>query len=110
MAKPPMHPRSGDVLAGGNIDLYNRPKVKNKDGSVSTVRSMSFSPKPGVEVLIPGVERTGKGILRGKAAIKQYQQTGEQLGVFKTPKAADKYAERLHKNQEKAYLTKPRKK
>jgi hypothetical protein len=108
--KPPMHPRSGTTLEGGNIDLYNRPKVKNKDGSVSTVYSMSFQNNKGQNVLIPGVERTGKGLLHQKQAQEQYGRTGEHLGKFKTPEAADKYAERLHKNQEKAYMTRPRQK
>lgn len=105
-----MHPRSGDVLEGGNINLGKRPVVKNKDGSISTVRSMSFSPKKGVEILVPTVEATGKGILSNRGAMEQYGRTKQHLGKFKTPEAATKYAERLHRSQEKRYAAPKRSK
>jgi hypothetical protein len=92
---------SGQVQAG-NIDLNNRPIVRNADGSISTVRSMSFN-ENGVEVLIPTVAADGSRILSNQEAIAQYRQTGQHLGKFTTPQAADAYAEQLHKDQEKLY-------
>ena len=87
----------------GNIDLNNRPVVKNKDGSISTVRSMSFE-EDGKEVLIPTVVN-GK-VVSNDEAIKHYYETGEYLGKFDTVEEANKYAEKLHKEQEKQYSNK----
>lgn len=92
---------AGQVQAG-NIDLNKRPIVRNADGSISTVRSMSFN-ENGVEVLIPTVAADGSRILSNQEAIAQYRQTGQHLGKFTTPQAADAYAEQLHKDQEKLY-------
>lgn len=87
----------------GNIDLYNRPRVKNKDGSISTVRSMSFyDEKTGKEVLVPTVHPGGL-IMSNKEAIDRYYKTGEYLGVFDTPDDANSYAESLHNEQEILY-------
>lgn len=85
----------------GNIDLLNRPKVKNKDGSVSTVRSISVS-IDGLEVLLPTVIN-GK-VVSAKEAVQHYIKTGEHLGKFKTAKDANKYAKELHEQQEEYYL------
>lgn len=85
----------------GNIDLLNRPIVKNDDGSISTVRSMSFQDKDGKEVLVPTV-LNGK-IVSDSEAINNYYKTGEYLGKFDTIEEANKYAEELHKQQEKIY-------
>ena len=85
----------------GNIDLYNRPKVVNEDGSISTVRSMSFQDEDGKEVLIPTVVN-GK-IVSDDEAIKHYYKTGEYLGKFNTVDEANKYAEELHSQQERLY-------
>ena len=88
------------TIAQGNIDLKKRPKVKNKDGSISTVRSMSFN-QDGQEVLIPTV--VGNQVVEPRQAIQHYLQTGEHLGKFTDPFFADKYAQKLHEEQAKFY-------
>ncbi len=86
----------------GNIDLNNRPIVKNADGSISTVRSMSFN-EDGKEVLIPTVADDGSRILSTDEAIAQYRRTGQFLGKFNTPAQATAYAEQLHQAQARQY-------
>ena len=82
----------------GNIDLRARPTVKNKDGSISTVRSLSFQDENGIEILVPTVMPDGR-IVSDDEAIDNYYKTGQHLGKFKTPEAAVAYAERLHDQQ-----------
>lgn len=101
------------IQTPGNIDLAKRPVVTNPDGSVSTVRSMSFN-ENGKEILIPTVAADGSGILSNEDAVKQYRETGQHLGMFDSPEAATRYAEQIHKfgemqvggMQDAAYFTK----
>lgn len=83
--------------APGNIDLKNRPRVVNPDGSVSTVRSISIGTDRG-EVLIPTVSDEGR-LLSNAAAVALYKQTGRHLGIFDSPAAATSYAKQLHADQ-----------
>lgn len=85
----------------GNIDLTNRPIVKNDDGSISTVRSMSFQDEEGKEILVPTVVN-GK-IVSDSEAINNYYRTGEYLGKFDSVEEANEYAKELHRQQEKLY-------
>jgi len=89
----------------GNIDLNKRPIVKNPDGSISTVRSLSFQDDSGKEILIPAVHPEGF-IMSDKEAINYYYETGEYLGKFDTPDEATKYADQLHKDQDAIYSNK----
>lgn len=81
------------LISPGNIDLKNRPKVVNGDGTTSTVRTMTVE-EDGHAILLPTVIN-GK-IVSDDEAIKHYHQTGEHMGIFKTEKQADDYDRDLH--------------
>ena len=88
--------KKNDSNTQGNINLDNRPQVKNSDGSVSTVRSMSFN-ENGEEILVPTVIN-GK-VVSDQEAIDNYHQTGEYLGKFNNIEDANKYAQGLHEQE-----------
>ena len=61
----------------GNIDLAAQPRVKNRDGTTSTVRSISIN-EDGEEVLIPTV--VGDRVVSDDEAVGEYRRTGRHLG------------------------------
>ena len=85
----------------GNRDLYARPQVKLPNGSIATVKSMSFNDGQ-KEVVIPTVSDDGR-ILEPNQAIDNYFKTGKYLGKFDTVDEATKYAELLHNEQDRYY-------
>jgi hypothetical protein len=90
------------LLAPGNINLSDRPVVKNPDGSKSTVRSMSFTDDKGHTVLVPTVADDGH-VMSPDEAIQQYDKTGKMLGAFQSPDDATAYAQTLEKQQQSLY-------
>ncbi|WFS02216.1 lysozyme [Rhizobium tumorigenes] len=96
----PAAPPAG-LVEPGNIDLAKRPQVKNADGSVSTVRSISIE-QDGKEILIPTVSPEGK-VLSNDDAVALFKKTGQHLGKFDTAADATAYAEQLHQAQAKFY-------
>lgn len=88
----------------GTVDLHKRPQYKNKDGSISTVKSAGFN-IDGVEVLLPtiGIKNGRPAQLTDNEAIALYKATGKHLGKFKTPAESNAMADLIHKHQEKYY-------
>jgi hypothetical protein len=84
------------LIVAGNIDYRKQPKVKNPDGSISTVRSMSFE-RNGKEILVPTVHPDGY-IMTPKQAISHYDKTGRHMGIFSNPQTATGYASTIHDN------------
>ena len=90
------------LLQPGNMDmnLSARPQVPNSDGSISTVRSMSFGTDEG-EVLVPTVSDDGR-IMSDDEAMQNYYRTGRHMGVFANPDLATAYADMIHRSHENA--------
>ena len=98
------------MIQQGNLDLTNRPVIKNDDGTHSSEYSTSFSDEKGREVLIPTIVNgkfltpNGKKPKQGspeeklmfKRAWQHYLETGENLGVFDSPDHADAAANMIH--------------
>lgn len=101
----PMYTLNGNfpgMIKAGNIDIANRPTVKLPDGRTATVFSKSFN-LDGKEVLLPTVSKDGK-LWTDQEAVDNYRKTGENLGVFNSPEAADRYAQALHEQQDEMYV------
>lgn len=84
------------LLQPGNIDINNRAPVQFGN-DFATVRSATIQ-QDGVFKLIPTV--VGNQVVSIKKAIDVFNQTGKNLGTFSSEKAANDYAEALHKQQE----------
>lgn len=90
----------------GNIDLWNRPKYQQPDGSISTVNSVSFwSEEEQKEILVPLIQQIGNDIVEvsEEEAQKIYEQNGKFLGKFDNSGEATDYAVKLHEAQDYRY-------
>lgn len=96
MPRPPYVPIPG-LVEPGNIDLTKRPRVKNPDGTTSTIRSIGKN-IDGHEVVLPTITPDGKNLTEAQA-VERYRLTGEHLGKFASVDTANWYAERLHEAQ-----------
>ena len=99
---------NNEVLSNnqGNIDLKNRPKFKQDDGSLSTVNSIIISNEKGEYIVIPTIRRDeyNKAIqMSDEEAEDYFNSTGEFLGKFDKLSEAEYYARDLHNSQDYLY-------
>lgn len=95
--------RQSGQVEPGNIDLAKRPIAYNKDGSYSTVRTIGFTDGK-VHRNIPTVTADGR-VVGPDEAIREYRRTGQHLGAYSTPEAAERAAQNLHEEQAGDYDT-----
>jgi len=97
-------PMPAGQVKRGNINLF-RPSIPNPEGGDSTVLSASFG-IDGQQVLLPLADE-GR-FFNADEAVEKYRRTGQHLGVFETPEAANAYADRLHKDYERGVYALPK--
>lgn len=85
------------IVAPGNIDLSTRPVIHNKDGTISTLKSISIGTPQG-EVLIPTIAPDGRQMDR-EDSIDLFYKTGQHLGIYDSPESATKAAKEISKAQ-----------
>lgn len=101
-AKANIRPTTIDPFSGpvrGNVDLRAQPKVRNSNGSVSTVDSRSYG-LAGEEVVLPSVTPDGRHLRDDAAILDEYRRTGRHLGKFGTVPEAEAAARRIHADYE----------
>jgi hypothetical protein len=114
-------PHAKGLVKPGNLPIWDRPTVKNADGTHSSELSIAIGEEQDgkeVQVLIPtvvdgkfltpdgkmppgpmpkkGEEATGAWKALFDEAIKHYKKTKEHLGIFDSEDNADAYADALH--------------
>lgn len=83
------------LITAGNINLENRKKLLNSNGTTSSVSTITIGIENGKTALIPTVI-DGKR-LSNDDAINHFKNTHEHMGIFETRQDADRYDEVLHK-------------
>ncbi len=84
-----------EPIIPGNLPMGIRQQVKNPDGSISTVRTISIGTDQG-EVVIPTV--IGGRVVSDEEAIRHFEQTGENFGIFRTIQDASTFAKELSRS------------
>lgn len=112
MQRKPLYVAPGanpGLLIKGNIDINNRPAVKNPNGGISSVFSAIFGitiDGRQVYVVLPRV--VGTRIVSNTQAFQHFMKTKRHLGIFDTLSHAKSYAHRLHLQQASLAKTTPR--
>ena len=104
---PPKENNTTSLIEPGNIDLDDRPIVRNSDGSYSTVDSITVG-YDDYTVIIPTVvyeDGEWRHVNRAEAE-KHYLETGEHLGKYADENEADRVANQIHLDQAKQYDSK----
>jgi hypothetical protein len=91
----PMALPSRGLLRPGNIDLSRRKIVRNKDGSISTIRAFYIQDDQGRTVLLPSMDKDGN-VMTMPAAVRYWSARGQSLGIFDTPANAEAYESTMH--------------
>lgn len=79
--------------------------MKNADGTVSTVRSISVGTDSGF-TLIPTV--VGGRVVSNKDAISEYRRTRQHLGIFDNENDATEHALKLHEQEARRVSRQPK--
>ena len=85
------------LVEQGNLDISNRPRYVNPDGSISTVRSIGIG-SDDKEIVIPTISPEGSS-WSNEEAIDNYRRTGKHLGKFDSVENANSFSQSLHDDQ-----------
>lgn len=91
------------LIESGNIDVTKRPKVKNPDGTISTVRTITIGTDKGF-VNIPTV--VNDRVISESEAVEHFKKTKQHLGIYGSLEQALEAAKSLHEQQQEMYSPK----